>query len=442
MKLKNKISSNSYIKIIWHRLMKNKMAKFSIWILITLFSIGVLSPLIANQKPYYIKVYNHTYFPIFHLSNQILFFNEMGEPQMLDKQQIDWKHLPYQSALFAPIAYAPNTSDILNANYLSPFEEQLFLNRDKNEVQMPLQFKHWLGTNKRGEDVASGLISGISSALLVGIFSMLLAALIGVSAGLCAGYFGNDTIKIKKGTAIFLLVGIVLAWFYGFQIRWYILSEAWQTSVWWLIFQLSVSVAISIIVLFLGIIFCRYTINRIQFFKTEIFVPIDFIIIKIIEIVVSLPIMILVISLAAITQPSYLNLILIIGVLQSANIARIIRAEMLRIKNVEYMQAAQILGVSQINILLKYALPNTISSAISSISFGIAQSILIESSLSFLNIGLPAGAVSWGTLINAGCENFNAWWLVILPGLAIFITVLIFNILGKALHQALLVNSH
>jgi peptide/nickel transport system permease protein len=156
---------------------------------------------------------------------------------------------------------------------------------------------------------------------------------------------------------------------------------------------------------------------------------------------VSLPIMILIISLAAICKPSYFNLIVIIGVLQSANITRIVRAEMLRIKNLDYMQAAEIIGLSKFQILIKHALPNTISPAISSISFGVAQSILIESSLSFLNVGLPVGVVSWGSLINSGCDNFNAWWLIILPGLAIFITVLIFNILGSALHKALLINA-
>nr|MBA3971656.1 ABC transporter permease [Bacteroidota bacterium] len=75
--------------------------------------------------------------------------------------------------------------------------------------------------------------------------------------------------------------------------------------------------------------------------------------------------------------------------------------------------------------------------ALVAIAFGVASAILIESSLSFLGIGVPPGTVTWGSLLSAGYEQFSAWWLVVFPGLAIFLTVTIYNLLGEGLRDAL-----
>ena len=68
-------------------------------------------------------------------------------------------------------------------------------------------------------------------------------------------------------------------------------------------------------------------------------------------------------------------------------------------------------------------------------AFGIAAAILIESGLSFLGIGVPVETVTWGSMLNAGRMNVEAWWLVVFPGLAIFITVTSYNLLGEALRR-------
>jgi peptide/nickel transport system permease protein len=95
------------------------------------------------------------------------------------------------------------------------------------------------------------------------------------------------------------------------------------------------------------------------------------------------------------------------------------------------------LGFNEIRIIFRHALPNGIAPALVAIAFGIASAILVESGLSFLGIGVPPDVVTWGSLVNAGRENFQAWWLVIYPGLAIFITVTIYNLLGEGLRDAL-----
>jgi peptide/nickel transport system permease protein len=72
-----------------------------------------------------------------------------------------------------------------------------------------------------------------------------------------------------------------------------------------------------------------------------------------------------------------------------------------------------------------------------SIAFGIAAAILIESGLSFIGVGLPQDVITWGKLLNQGRENFHAWWLIVFPGLAIFLVVTVYNLIGEGLRDAL-----
>ena len=183
---------------------------------------------------------------------------------------------------------------------------------------------------------------------------------------------------------------------------------------------------------FIGKIF-----SKISFLNSTISIPLYNIISRTIEVVVSLPTLLLIITIAAIAKPSITNLILIIALVQWTTIARFVRAEMLRLRNMEFMQAAEVLGLKPYQILLRHALPNVIAPALVSISFGVAAAILMESGLSFLGVGVPVDQVTWGSLINSGRENFQAWWLVLYPGLCIFLTVLVYNILGEALRDAM-----
>ena len=81
-------------------------------------------------------------------------------------------------------------------------------------------------------------------------------------------------------------------------------------------------------------------------------------------------------------------------------------------------------------------MPNVLLPAITAITMGVASAILAESALSFLGVGVPGDVVTWGSLLNEGRQNFSAWWLVLFPGLAIFLTVTSVNIIGDALSEA------
>ncbi len=126
----------------------------------------------------------------------------------------------------------------------------------------------------------------------------------------------------------------------------------------------------------------------------------------------------------------------IIGLTSWTGDARFVRAEFLKLRQQDFVQAAIAAGLPLRSVLFKHILPNAIAPLLVSASFGVASAILSESVLSFLGLGLPVDAASWGRLLNqaVGGSGFH-WWLAIFPGLAIFLTVFSYNVIGEALRM-------
>jgi peptide/nickel transport system permease protein len=104
---------------------------------------------------------------------------------------------------------------------------------------------------------------------------------------------------------------------------------------------------------------------------------------------------------------------------------------MFKIKEETFIEASKALGLTDRIIIWRHALPHALTSVIVALSFGFAGTILLESTLSFLGIGIPADHVSWGSLLSDARHNYSAWWLAVFPGLAIFIMILIFRSIGN-----------
>ena len=148
--------------------------------------------------------------------------------------------------------------------------------------------------------------------------------------------------------------------------------------------------------------------SRIKFFQRKKALPVDSIVSRVIEWIVAMPRLILVLSIAAISRPSLFNLALLIGCTGWTEIARLTRAEFLKHRELDYVQAARALGYSNWRIAIKHILPNAIAPALVAILFGISAAILAEAGLSFLGIGVPQHTVTWGNMLAAGKENFQA----------------------------------
>jgi peptide/nickel transport system permease protein len=158
---------------------------------------------------------------------------------------------------------------------------------------------------------------------------------------------------------------------------------------------------------------------------------------RLIEVVLCFPVLFLLLALAAFLPPSPLTLILAIGLTAWPGDARYARAEIMRIKELDYARAARAAGATTPRILARHLLPNALPPLIVSAAFGIGWAILAEAALSFLGVGLPAPAISWGGILSAAPAYIEeAWWIALFPGLALFLTVSAYNLLAEGLRTA------
>jgi peptide/nickel transport system permease protein len=165
---------------------------------------------------------------------------------------------------------------------------------------------------------------------------------------------------------------------------------------------------------------------------------VDLIGMRVLEVFDSIPTLFLMLAAVAFFGRNLYIIMLIIGLTGWVGIARFVRAEFLRLRNVDYVMAAQALGLPLRSILFKHLLPNALAPVLVSVSFGVASAILSEATLSFLGLGL-IDEPSWGAMLNqaVGATGGFLWWLAVFPGVAIFFTVLAYNLVGEALRDAL-----
>lgn len=163
----------------------------------------------------------------------------------------------------------------------------------------------------------------------------------------------------------------------------------------------------------------------------------DFALSRAIEVVLCFPVLFLLLALAAFLPPSPATVILAIGLTTWPGDARYARAEILKARNLDYTRAARAAGASTSRILIRHLLPNALPPLLVSAAFGVAWAILAEAALSFLGVGLPAPATSWGGILSAAPSYIEeAWWMTLFPGVALFLTVSAYNLLAESLRKA------
>jgi peptide/nickel transport system permease protein len=165
---------------------------------------------------------------------------------------------------------------------------------------------------------------------------------------------------------------------------------------------------------------------------------IDLIGMRAVEIFDAIPTLLLLLIFVAVFTPNIYIMMAIIGLTSWVGYAYFIRAEFLSLRDRDFVQAARAAGLPVHLILFRHMLPNGITPLIVSASFGVASAILAESTLSFLGIGLTSEA-SWGNLLEQALGDGGTfyWWIALYPGLAIFLTVFAYNLIGEALRDAL-----
>lgn len=166
----------------------------------------------------------------------------------------------------------------------------------------------------------------------------------------------------------------------------------------------------------------------------------DLVVMRVVEVFLSIPTFLLVVTLLAVAAPTGWGavgaVVAVIGLTRWPDVARLVRGEILRVRSLDYVTAARALGASDLRVLVRHVLPNALGPVLVAATFSVASAILVEGALSFLGFGIPADMASWGGILAEARGNVGAWWLAVFPGLALFVTVTAYNLVGEALRDA------
>jgi len=164
---------------------------------------------------------------------------------------------------------------------------------------------------------------------------------------------------------------------------------------------------------------------------------VDNIVMRVVDAVMCFPTFFLILTAVALLGPSMFNIIAVIGLVSWTGTARLVRAEFLTLRETEYVRAAKTLGQRTPVIIFRHILPNAFAPIFVTAVLGIPAAILTEAGLSFLGFGVQPPQATWGNIIADGKTYLlDAWWLIVFPGLAIFLAALSFYLAGDALRQA------
>jgi peptide/nickel transport system permease protein len=158
---------------------------------------------------------------------------------------------------------------------------------------------------------------------------------------------------------------------------------------------------------------------------------------RVVDLLMSVPNTFLILTIVALFGPGLTNTMLVIGFTAWMGTARLVRGQFLSLREKEFIEAARSVGASNLRIILRHMLLNTVAIIIVQATLFVSYAVITESLLSYLGLGAQPPTPSWGNILNVGRSFMReAWWMTVFPGLAIFITVLAFNFLGDGLRDA------
>jgi peptide/nickel transport system permease protein len=280
------------------------------------------------------------------------------------------------------------------------------------------------GTDELGRDVFSRMIQGAWVSLTVGFVAVGIAVFIGILLGGISGYYGQNSVRVDQiflGVVLLLGVGLVVA---GIPALGGALLVAGGTL----------------------LIFFRWLKRRTSEGVENVWtgllgmrtISIDTLVMRFVDIMLCFPSFFLILTVVALLPASIYNIMIVIGLTSWMGTTRFVRAEFLSLRDQDFVTAARALGVSNGRIIFRHMIPNAIAPVLVSATISIATAILTEAGLSFLGLGVPPPHATWGNILSDG-KNFifDAPWLTFIPGVAILIVVLSFNLFGEGLRDIL-----
>ena len=280
------------------------------------------------------------------------------------------------------------------------------------------------GTDDLGRDVFSRMMQGAWVSLTVGFVAVGISVVIGILLGGISGYYGQNAVRADQIAATLVAmagIGLLFSkiYFSGMLlliagVLYFVVSRWWKKRVQ----------------------------NPGEAGWTRIFgiraMSIDTLIMRFVDIMLCFPSFFLILTVVALLPPSIYNIMIVIGLTSWMGTTRFVRAEFLSLREQDFVTAARALGIGNWRIIFRHMVPNAVAPVLVSATIGIASAILTESALSFLGLGVPPPHATWGNILSDGKNYiFDAPWLTFVPGIAILIVVLSFNLFGEGLRDVL-----
>lgn len=290
--------------------------------------------------------------------------------------------------------------------------------------EVPRLNRYLLGTDDLGRDVFARMLQGAWVSLSVGFVAVGISVVIGIFLGGIAGYFGQHFICLVH----LIVTGLVIIGL-GF-----------------LVFG---QIPGGLVSLFIGIthwLYYRRTLKLRPPAKPSGYrkllclnvLMVDTLIMRLVDIMLCFPSFFLILTVVALLPASLYNIMIVIGLTSWMGTTRFVRAEFLSLREQDFVAAVKALGVGHFRIIFRHMIPNAIAPVLVSATIGIASAILTEAGLSFLGFGVPPPHATWGNILSGGKGFiFDAPWLTFIPGFAILVVVLSFNLFGEGLRDVL-----
>ncbi|HMX39167.1 MAG TPA: ABC transporter permease [Saprospiraceae bacterium] len=388
--------------------MKN-LARYT---LLLLLALALGRDFVANERPLWCSVQGRSFFPALRDAWPGSGARQYAGTALAEtEEKKNWAALPPGAAIFPPIPFQPARSLGAERGLPPGTPSALYGGR----------FRHWLGTDGEGRDVAACLVSGARVAVLSGLVAMGIALSIGLLLGLVAGYFGDYGLRVARVQAVLGVLSLPVAWYCAFPARTAALSDPGQPNA--LIMSLLMGAGVVAAFALAGRWLSRWGI-----FSKKMVLPADLLVMRLAELFSATPRLLVIVAVSAMAdrknQSTWLMMALI-GAMSWPGVARLVRAELLKLREMDFMVAARGLGYSDWRIMLRHALPNALRAVLVAFALGVSSAILLEASLSILGYGLKTDrSPSWGMLLQGARDNPAHWWLVLFPSLAIASVVL------------------
>ncbi|MGQ9645972.1 MAG: ABC transporter permease [Thermodesulfobacteriota bacterium] len=280
------------------------------------------------------------------------------------------------------------------------------------------------GTDELGRDVFSRMLQGAWVSLTVGFVAVGIAVFIGIFLGGLSGYYGQNALRTDQMLwmiASVVGVGLLVAGMRAAGVSFLVVGSAMFIFFrWWKKKEEEKRLSGWTKILWAGTI------------------SVDTLIMRFVDIMLCFPSFFLILTVVALLPASIYNIMIVIGLTSWMGTTRFVRAEFLSLRDQDFVTAARALGVSNWRIIFRHMIPNAIAPVLVSATIGIATAILTEAGLSFLGFGVPPPHATWGNILSDG-KNFifDAPWLTFIPGAAILMVVLSFNLFGEGLRDIL-----